>query len=88
MLLIETLQGQLTIDTAWRRCIGCLILKGHFPQNNPIFSGSFAKRNLQLKAFYASTLLKNNLLQIRLLHKRCAMTLGLTFENCYLLFGV
>ena len=36
-----------------RMCIGCLILIGHFPQKNPIFSSSFAKRDLQLMAFFA-----------------------------------
>jgi len=39
-------------DRGWRKCLGCLILIGHFPQKNPIISGSFAKRDLQLKASY------------------------------------
>ena len=39
----------------WQRWIGYLILIGHFPQKNPIPSGSFAKRDLQLKASYASS---------------------------------
>jgi len=39
-----------THATGWRRIIECLIFVGRFPQRNSIISGSFAKRDLQLKA--------------------------------------
>jgi len=38
---------------AW--CTGCRIFIGHFPQKNPIISGSFSERDLQLKASHASS---------------------------------
>jgi len=33
----------------WRRVIGCLIFIGHFPPNSPIISGSFAKKDCNLR---------------------------------------
>ena len=41
--------------SGWRRCIGCLVFFGHFPQTNSIIFGSFVERDLQLKASYASS---------------------------------
>ena len=43
------------ICSGWPRPIGCLIFRGHFPQKSPEISGSFAKRDLRLKAPYASS---------------------------------
>ena len=39
----------------WQRCVGPLIFIGHFPQKSPIIRGFFAERDLQLKAFCASS---------------------------------
>jgi len=38
------------LDTGWQRPIGCRIFKGHFPQKNPILSGSFAGNDQQVFA--------------------------------------
>jgi len=45
-----------TYSIRWWRCVGCLILRRHFPPKSPIINGSFAKIDLQLKASYASSL--------------------------------
>jgi len=42
------------VHTEWQRPIECLIFISYFLQNSPVISGSFAKRNLQLKVSYAS----------------------------------
>jgi len=42
-------------DTGWQRDIGCPIFLGHFLHKSPVISGSFAERDLQLKALYASS---------------------------------
>jgi len=39
----------------WQRCTGCLIIISHFPQKSPVISDSYAERDLQLKASYASS---------------------------------
>ena len=39
----------------WRRPTGYLIFVGHFLQKSPIICGSFAKNDVQLKAFYGSS---------------------------------
>jgi len=44
-----TLYHDAPTDIGWRRCVGCLILIGHFPQKSSIISGSFAERDLHLK---------------------------------------
>jgi len=42
-------------NTGWRRLRGCLIFAGNFPQDSSILGSSFAERDLQLKACYASS---------------------------------
>ena len=55
-MLLSSCTNLLTLDAAgWCRNVGCLIFIGHFLQKSPKISGSFAERDLQLKASYASS---------------------------------
>jgi len=64
----ESTRKGMHVATAWRRPIGCLIFIRHFPQKSPIFSGSFVKIDLLLRAFYGSwpsCMLQGNVVQAR-----------------------
>jgi len=52
--------------TGYRRCIGCLIFIGIFPQKTPKISSSFAERDLQLVRH--SVHLRHPVLSLPLLH--------------------
>ena len=41
--------------TGWQRPPGSLIFMSHFPKKSPVIGGSFAERDLQLKALYATS---------------------------------
>jgi len=42
----------ITMDTGWRRLIGCHISVGHFPQKSPRISGSFARHSYGVNHSY------------------------------------
>jgi len=42
------------VCTGWQRAIGCILFVGHFLQKSPRIRGSFAKKDLKLKACYAT----------------------------------
>ena len=70
-------------STRWRRPIGCLIFKGHFPQKSPIISGSFAKNDLRRR--HPMSLRHPVLLSVCCSQKMCIyINLYLSYLNMYM----
>jgi len=54
---LATFVSVIALATEWRRSIRCIIFTGHFPQKNPIISGSFAKNDMLLQESYGTVTL-------------------------------
>ena len=67
-----------TCTTGWRRPTGYFIFGGHFPQKSPIICGSFAKRDLQLKASYGGCV-RESKADVCVWERRVCMCLPHTF---------